>query len=92
MKFFRDLDSLCSSYQDIDTCQTEAETVNMLKAAIKQSHALCTSRGSTIGGTVSSYGFRPELICQDKRIRQMSKIGRYWGLCMDAIRDYAWTW
>ncbi len=47
MKLFRDLDNLCSSYQDIDTCQTEAETVNMLKAAIKQSHALYTSRGST---------------------------------------------
>ncbi len=85
MKFVRDLDSLCSSYQNIGTCQTEAETVDILKAAIKQSHALCTSRGSTIEETVSSYGIRPELICQDKRIRQMSKIGRYWGLCMDMV-------
>lgn len=62
----------------------------MLKAAIKQSHALCTSRGSTIEETVSSYGFIPEMVCQvcqDKRIRQVSKIGRYWGLCVDMVDD-----
>lgn len=55
----------------------------MLKEIVRKSHDFCTSGGAcTLEETISNFGLNPSLICADKRMQQVNKIGRYWGLCV----------
>lgn len=80
---FQQLRDLCDSYERIEGYSNDAETLALLKTAVRQSHDLCTSRGKTIEETISTHGLDSRSVCMNKHIRQMNKIGRYWGLCID---------
>ena len=87
------LENLCSMCQRIDsiTGDTEGE-LQHLKDIVRKSYDVCTSNGScTIENTISAYGFDRKPVCENKFIRQVDKIGRYWGSCRlmaEASRKY----
>lgn len=92
-KLIRSLYELCDYYQQINSCKKHTnEELQLLKDAIRHSHALATSNGKcTIEETVSNHGLDSREICSNKVIKQLNKIGRYWGLCIDmaeASRKY----
>jgi hypothetical protein len=87
------LDNICSVCQRIDvlTGDTEEE-LQHLKEIVRMCYDVCTSNGNfTIENTISAYGFDPKHVCDNKYIRQIDKIGRYWGSCRlmaEASRKY----
>ena len=85
----RELDDLCSKYQAIDRCSNNAKKrVQAVKAAIRKSYDVCTSNGTcSLESTIQAYGLPANRVCQEKAIRQVNKIGRYWGLCHDMAED-----
>ena len=87
------MDDLCFKYQGVDSSVKDTdEELQMIKAAVKQSHYFCTQDGMTIEETIANYGLEPEVALQNKHVRQVDKIGRYWGLCNDmasASRRYS---
>ena len=92
-KLIQSLYEVCDLYQRIDRCKRHInEELQLLKNAIRHSHALATSNGKcTMEETVSNHSLDSRDICNNKNIRQLNKIGRYWGLCIDmaeASRKY----
>ena len=84
----RELNDLCSKYQAIDRCSNPKKRVQAVKAAIRKSYDVCTSSGTcSLESTIQAYGLPPDRVCQEKAIRQVNKIGRYWGLCHDMTED-----
>lgn len=81
----RNIDDLCLKYQSVDSSIKDTdEELQSIKAAVKQSHGFCsTLDGMRIEETIASYGLDPGIALQNKHIRQVDKIGRYWGLCED---------
>ena len=60
----------------------------LLKEVIIQSYGICTSEGThTLEETVTRHGFDPGEVTSNKHIRQLNKIGRYWGLCTSMTDD-----
>ena len=60
----------------------------LLKEVIIQSYCICTSEGTrTLEETVTRHGFDPGEVTSNKHIRQLNKIGRYWGLCTSMTDD-----
>ncbi len=93
-RLIKSLYDVCDLYQSINKCKerTDGER-ELLKNVVRHSHALATSNGRcTIEETVSNHGLDSREICSTKVVRQLNKIGRYWGLCIDmaeASRKYA---
>ncbi|KAL2040326.1 hypothetical protein N7G274_006769 [Stereocaulon virgatum] len=85
----RKIQELCDSLQAIDNVESNTDKGRLLLAkAIKESYDLCTSGGtSTLNETISRCGFDPADVCTNKYIRQLDKIGRYWGLCRSMTED-----
>jgi OTT_1508-like deaminase len=87
------LDNLCNVYQRVDGIPGDTEEeLQHLKDIVRKSYDVCTSNGSrTIENTISAHGFNSRLVCENKYIRQVDKIGRYWGSCRlmaEASRKY----
>ncbi|MCJ1262668.1 hypothetical protein MMC22_002538 [Lobaria immixta] len=82
------LNDLCDSYECMDIeWENKEQGVRMLKEIVRKSHDFCTSNGTcTLEETIRSLGLNPSLICADKRIQQVNKIGRYWGLCVQMAK------
>lgn len=63
-----------------------------LKQLVRKSYDLCTSDGScSLEETLRKNGLAPDLVLNDRRIQQVNKIGRYWGLCV-YLTKYARTY
>lgn len=89
----RNVDDLCSKYQNVDSSVKDTdEEFQLIKAAVKQSHQFCSQDGMTTEETIAKYGLEPRVALRNKHVRQVDKIGRYWGLCEDmasASRRYS---
>ena len=83
------LQSICKMYQDIDNSQNNTSSLTcMIRDAVQLSHDVCTQGGTcSFEGTVRLYGFDPKVVCDFKAMRQIDKIGRYWGLCLDLAEN-----
>lgn len=79
------LRNLSDTYQAIHEYHDDDDRLReLLEDAVQRSHIITTRDGTcTLEETVSSYGFAPSELCRDKTIRQVYKIGRYWGLCIE---------
>lgn len=74
------LNDLCIYYQRIEKPQRDMRA--QLKELVRKSYDLCTSDGScSLEETLHRNGLAPNLVL-DRRIQQVNKIGRYWGLCV----------
>ena len=87
------LDSICSVCRRIDGIQGDTEEeLQHLKDIVRKSYNVCTSNGNcTLENTISAHGFDSKHVCHNKYIRQVDKIGRYWGSCRlmaEASRKY----
>lgn len=82
----RNLATLSALCRRMDTCtrDTEAE-MELLRSVAKESFNFCTPAGRPIQQTIAVYGFGPQIL-KNKTIRQLNKIGRYWGLCEDLVQ------
>ena len=80
---------LCNTYEAVDRCSEEpSERVAAIKVAVQQSYEICTSGGKcSIQTTIAAHGLDAVQTCKERVIRQVNKIGRYWGLCMDMAED-----
>ena len=78
------LNELCGLFKRVDAfAGTSSEAEDLLTDVAKQCYAVSTSDGkSTLEETVAGYGYTPNDVCRNKHIRQIYKIGRYWGLCL----------
>lgn len=81
------LNGLCDSYQLFDNeWENMEQGFQLLKEIVHKSHDFCTSGSTcTLEETIRNFGIHglnPSLVCADKRIQQVNKIGRYWGLCV----------
>lgn len=75
------LNDLCIQYQRIEKPQRDMRA--QLKQLVRKSYDLCTSDGScSLEETLRKNGLAPRLVLDDRRIQQVNKIGRYWGLCV----------
>lgn len=85
----QELKSLSETYQAIDNGVGDPiETTLKVRNAVRKSYDICTKDGTcSLEETIRSYGFNASLICQSKAMRQVNKIGRYWGLCVDMPED-----
>ena len=74
---------LCSLLEKIETCGTATfDCRQMLCQIVQESYDLCTSAGtSTLEETIKNHGFAGGVVSSNKHIKQVDKIGRYWGLC-----------
>ncbi len=82
----RSLTVLCATYSRADACtRATDDEKEVLKSVARQSHDFCTPGGRTIKEAVAFYGFRSQDIMENKHIRQVNKLGRYWGLCEDLV-------
>lgn len=88
-KLQRDLNGLYSTYQSVNSgIKDTNEELQLIKAAVKQSHGFCTPDDLTIEEAIANYGLDPGTslhIVRNKHVRQVDKIGRYWGLCRDMV-------
>lgn len=80
---------LCIVLQQIETCGNATfDGMQMLCQIVKESYDLCTSAGTTtLEETIKNHGFESEVVFCNKHIRQVDKIGRYWGLCKSIVED-----
>ena len=80
---------LCDLMHDVDKVGAKTEDgERLLKEVIIQSYGICTSEGTqTLEETVTRHGFDPGEVTFNKHIRQLNKIGRYWGLCKSMTDD-----
>ena len=80
---------LCDLMHDVDKVGAKTDNgEHLLKEIILQSHTICTSAGTlTLEETVTRHGFDPGEVTSNKHIRQLNKIGRYWGLCTSMTDD-----
>lgn len=75
------LNDLCIHYQRIEKPQRDMRA--QLKQLVRKSYDLCTFDGScSLEETLRKNGLAPHLVLNDRRIQQVNKIGRYWGLCV----------
>lgn len=75
------LNDLCIQYQRVEKPQRDMRA--QLKQLVRKSYDLCTSDGScSLEETLRKNGLAPRLVLDDRRIQQVNKIGRYWGLCV----------
>lgn len=59
-----------------------------MKEAVRESYVVCTSNGTcSLESTILAHGLDPKRVCKERTIRQVNKIGRYWGLCLDMSED-----
>ena len=75
--------------REVDDCELSPERLrHTLETAIKETHNLCTSGGSSsLEERVSEYGFRPSQAASNRTVRRLDKLGRYWGLCKALAED-----
>ena len=80
---------LCNTYEAVDRCsENPSKRVAAIKLAVQQSYELCTSGGiCSIQSTIAAHGLNASQLCKEKVVRQVNKIGRYWGLCIDMADD-----
>ena len=80
---------LCDLLERIDRCgRSTPECGKLLREIVKKSYELCTSAGTTtLEDTMRYYGVVKSELYVDKHIRQVDKIGRYWGLCVSMTED-----
>ena len=80
---------LCDLLERIDRCgKSTPECGQLLREVVKKSYDLCTSAGATtLEETMRYYGVVKSEVYVDKHIRQVDKIGRYWGLCVSMTED-----
>ena len=80
---------LCDLMHNVDKVGAKTEGgEQLLKEVIIQSYSICTSEGTrTLEETVTRHGFNPGEVTSNKHIRQLNKIGRYWGLCTSMTDD-----
>lgn len=80
---------LCSVLQEVEMCGKSAfDCRETLCQIVKESYNLCTSAGtSTLEETIRIHGFSKDDVFCNKYIRQVDKIGRYWGLCKSMAED-----
>lgn len=83
------INHLCSVLQEIETCgKATFDCRQMLSQIVKESYELCTSAGtSTVEETIKNHGFGSDDVICNKHIRQVDKVGRYWGLCKSMAED-----
>lgn len=82
--FRSNISDLCALIERADQCAPGTdEELQLLKTIVKQCHAFCHPNGRTIEETVAFYGLKKQEALQNKSLRQVNKIGRYWGLCED---------
>ena len=79
------LSEISDAYETIDNHQERNESLQeALRVAVRRSYDFSTREGTcSLESTISYYGFVPSEVCQDKYIRQIYKIGRYWGFCVE---------
>ena len=87
---------LCDLLERIDRCdRSTPECGQLLREIVKKSYDLCTSAGTTtLEETMRYYGVAKSKTYVVKHIRQVDKIGRYWGLCVsmtEGSRKYSKT-
>ena len=86
------LKGLSTTYRCVDDCEKGSpEEEVLLKTVAQQSFDFCTPGGRVLEQTMAFYGFDSPKILENKHIRQVNKLGRYWGLCEDiaeASRKY----
>ena len=84
-----ELSKLCDAYEAIDKHYDEAENLlESLKAVVRMSYNFSTKNGTrSLESTISSYGLDPFEMCQNGNIKQIQKIGRYWGVCVEMPED-----
>lgn len=87
------LRELCDLFKQVDTCRKgSSEAMDQLKDVCRGCYEISTSDGeATLEETISAYGYSLEEVFHNKHIRQIYKIGRYWGLCIymaEASRKY----
>ena len=81
------LEDLCTVMKAVENCSPRSEEESqMLKRIVKCSYELCTPDGQPISETLSSYGLNPKTYLTDSTLKQINKVGRYWGLCVDLAR------
>ena len=80
---------LCDLLERIDRCgRSTPECGQLLREIVKKSYEICTSAGTTtLEETMRYYGVVKSKTYVDKHIRQVDKIGRYWGLCVSMTED-----
>ena len=80
---------LCDLLERIDRCgRSTPECEQLLREIVKKSYELCTSAGTTtLEESMRYYGVVKSKIYVDKHIRQVDKVGRYWGLCVSMTED-----
>ncbi|KAL8786973.1 MAG: hypothetical protein Q9195_007985 [Heterodermia aff. obscurata] len=85
----KELDDLANIYQAVDHCSNDPDQrMEAVKTAVRESHSVCTSSGTCLlESTILAHGLDPKFVCEDRVIRQVNKIGRYWGLCHDMAND-----
>lgn len=85
----KELIALANTYQAVDRCSNNPDTrVEAVKIAVRESYSVCTSNGTcSLESTILAHGLDPKFVCEDRVIKQVNKIGRYWGLCHDMTDD-----
>ena len=85
----KQLNNLANIYQAVDRCSNDSDKrAEAVKLAVRESHFVCTSNGTcSLESTILDHGLDPKFVCGDRVIRQVNKIGRYWGLCRDMADD-----
>ena len=80
---------LCNLLERLDQYGTGFETcTKLLKQIIKESYELCTLNDtSALEDTYTRYGVQLSRTSGNKYIRQVYKIGNYWGLCKSMADD-----
>ena len=80
---------LCDMMHDVDKIGAKTDNgEQLMKEVIIKSYGICTSEGTqTLEETVTRHGFDPGEVTSNKHIRQLNKIGRYWGLCTSMTGD-----
>ena len=80
---------LCDLLERIDRCgRSTPKCEQLLRETVKKSYEICTSAGTTtLEETMRYYGVVKSELFVDKHIRQVDKIGRYWGLCVSMTED-----
>lgn len=80
---------LCDLMHNIDKVGAKTDDgEQLLKDVIIKSYGICTLEGThTLEETVARHGFDMGEVSSNKHIRQLNKIGRYWGLCTSMTDD-----
>ena len=85
----RQLEDLCPMLQEAHDCgRDKPKEIELMRTLVQRSYNICTSGGkSTIEQTILNNGLEPRKVCPETSIRQIDKLGRYWGLCRSMAED-----